>query len=278
MTVGPPKTPTATTLALTAGTNPAAIGTPLTFTATVSGGPVSGDVTFYDGLAPMRTVPLDGSFQASMTTGPLAAGAHSITAQYEGDADHASSTSDPIPLAVVDERPATSITLTLSGGTNPSAHGDSLTFAATVTGASPTGEVTFYDREVPIGTDALDDSFRASVTTSTLPSGSRGITAQYAGDANNAPSATAEPYVQIVTPSAGNGLLKVFILAGQSNMQGYGKLEFGRDPDNPSGPEIEDGLGSLRNAVARNPMRYGHLLDPANPVDGKPGWITRDDV
>ncbi len=276
--VGPPKSPTTTVLELTGGANPSDIGVPLTFTATVTGGPLSGGVAFYDGLVLLGTVFLDESFQAAITTSALSQGEHTITAQYEGDQDHASSTSAPLLLSIIDERPATTTALELTGGTNPSAYGDSITFTATVTGASPTGEVTFYDRDSVIGTGTLNGSFQASVTTGSLPSGSRGITAHYAGDADNQPSTNAERYVQIVEPPAGNGKLKVFILAGQSNMQGYGKLEFGRDPDSPTGPEIQDGLGSLRNAAAREPLKYGFLLDFENPSGGRPGWITRGDV
>ncbi len=48
--------------------------------------------------------------------------------------------------------------------------------------------------------------------------------------------------------------LKVSILAGQSNMEGHGKVEEGRnphyDPKSPgSKPEIAGGLGSLRYLV-----------------------------
>ena len=96
------------------------------------------------------------------------------------------------------------------------------------------------------------------------------------GDANNQPSI--DTYEQTVNPPPGNGKLKVFILAGQSNMQGHGNLEEGRDPGNPTGPVIDGGLGSLRYATAREPMKFGYLLDPANPVDGQPGWLTRDEV
>jgi alpha-galactosidase len=73
--------------------------------------------------------------------------------------------------------------------------------------------------------------------------------------------------------------LKVFILAGQSNMQGKGRVETGRDPDNPSITGFPGGLGSLRNMLNRNPAGYGYLADPANPIPGgSPGWITRSDV
>jgi len=137
--------------------------------------------------------------------------------------------------------------------------------------------VTFYDGVTPMGTNALNGSFQACVTSSNLAIGMHTITAWYASDGHNAPSVSAR-FIETVNPPAGNGKLKVFLLAGQSNMQGYGKLEYGRDLNNLSGPEIPGGLGCLRYAVTNNPLRYDYLLDPAHPVNGKPGWITRSDV
>jgi len=60
--------------------------------------------------------------------------------------------------------------------------------------------------------------------------------------------------------------VKVFILAGQSNMQGHGKVA--------ADLEANDGRGSLEWLV-KNPAtaeRFGHLMDE----DGQ--WIARDDV
>lgn len=73
--------------------------------------------------------------------------------------------------------------------------------------------------------------------------------------------------------------LKVFVLAGQSNMVGHGKVEYGRDPNyDPNQPgaqrEIVGGVGGLRH-LATTPSaasRFQHTL--AN--DG--GWAVRDDV
>jgi Carbohydrate esterase, sialic acid-specific acetylesterase len=55
-----------------------------------------------------------------------------------------------------------------------------------------------------------------------------------------------------------NGKLKVFILAGQSNMVGFGQLE--------------GSPGTMETYVKSNPKDYGHLIDK----DGKP--VIRDDV
>jgi alpha-galactosidase len=73
--------------------------------------------------------------------------------------------------------------------------------------------------------------------------------------------------------------VKVFILAGQSNMVGHGKVEMGLSPTYKEGDpghqrEIKGGIGGLRH-LATNPAtakRYRHLL-------GKEGeWVERDDV
>jgi len=205
----------------------------------------------------------------------------------------------------------TTTTLALTSGTNPSAHGAPLTFTATVTGAKPTGKVVFndfngyvitpvcvYDPRYgsaavgtnalpPTGENVLNATFQASVTIRNLGSGMHSISACYMGDARNAPSSSAKAFIQKVNPRAGNGKVKVFILAGQSNMEGAGKVDLGGNPATDSRePNIIGGLGSLRAMVVNNPDRYGSLVDPAHPVTyegwagGKnlPGWVARSNV
>lgn len=66
-----------------------------------------------------------------------------------------------------------------------------------------------------------------------------------------------------------NGV-KVFILAGQSNMVGRGSPEIGQGG-------ARGAIGSLRHMAVTDPANYGRLLeDPANPA-GSP-WRIRDDV
>ena len=79
--------------------------------------------------------------------------------------------------------------------------------------------------------------------------------------------------------------VKVFILAGQSNMVGHGKTEEGGNPKyDPKGPkgkgnprEIPGGLGSLRAMVNENPAEFGPKgTTPLVGEDGK--WLVRKDV
>ena len=93
------------------------------------------------------------------------------------------------------------------------------------------------------------------------------------------PSAEAQEAKKLDFSKAPQGPVKIFILAGQSNMQGHGKVEFGRNPDydkndKSSKREIKGGIAGLRQ-LATSPAsanQYGHLL-------GKDGnWVERDDV
>lgn len=61
-----------------------------------------------------------------------------------------------------------------------------------------------------------------------------------------------------------NGKLKVFVLAGQSNMVGYGQLKEGALPKQKA--------GTMQHYVKANPDAYGHLVKD----DGSP--VVRDDV
>jgi len=82
----------------------------------------------------------------------------------------------------------TPTTLALTSGSSPADPGTSLTFTATVTGSTPTGNVEFRSGTTLIGTAALNGSYQASVTTDQLAIGAQAITARYVGDATNAPS------------------------------------------------------------------------------------------
>ena len=80
--------------------------------------------------------------------------------------------------------------------------------------------------------------------------------------------------------------IKVFILAGQSNMVGYGKTEMGGNPEWEEGrkdvpKEIKGGLGCLRelaiNDASYPEFKYASLLeDPGKPETS--AWKNRSDV
>ena len=72
----------------------------------------------------------------------------------------------------------------LVSSVNPSTAGQTVTFTATVTGASgtPTGTVTFMDGTTSLGTGTLNGAGVATLDTSTLTVGPHSVTATFAGD------------------------------------------------------------------------------------------------
>jgi hypothetical protein len=96
-------------------------------------------------------------------------------------------------------------TLRITSSLNPTAAGQPVTFTATVAGSTgsspvPTGTVAFYNSITPLGTIHLNASGQATVTTSTLGTGSQTISAIYSGDTNYA-SANSPVLTEIVNPA-----------------------------------------------------------------------------
>ncbi|HSU67730.1 MAG TPA: Ig-like domain repeat protein, partial [Tepidisphaeraceae bacterium] len=183
-------TKASTTTALATSATPSTFGQSITFTATVSdttSGTPSGTITFLDGSTQIGTGTLNGSGVATFITSALTAGSHSITAQYGGDANFASSVSSALAQTI--NKAATSTAVASSA--TPSTFGQSVTFTATVSdsmSASPTGTVSFLDGSTVVGTGTLNGSGVATFTTSSLSVATHSITAQYGGDTNFASS------------------------------------------------------------------------------------------
>ena len=91
-----------TTTTLTSSGSPALVGTSVTFTATVTGNNPTGSVTFTEGgNAICAAGTLSGTPRtASCSTSSLAVGAHSIVANYAGDAGNAPSSSTPLSQVI----------------------------------------------------------------------------------------------------------------------------------------------------------------------------------
>jgi sugar lactone lactonase YvrE len=202
------KIASSTTLSTSAGTT--VHGQSVTFTATVpvagAGGTVSGSVTFYDVTGGGR-VALGGAVAivsnvATFTTTTLAAGTRSIVAEYGGNANYSTSTSNTVVRTVSQ---ATS-TPTLTNVPATSTYGATVTITATVPrvtgGAFPTGSVTFKDNGVALATVPLNGSGQAVLAIATLTAGTHTLTTDYSGDTNYV-ARTSINYTQTVTKVAG---------------------------------------------------------------------------
>lgn len=181
-----------TSTAVTTSVATAVFGQSVTVTATVAAtapgsGTPSGTVTFTDeNNNQLGTAPLDGTGKASINVSSLAVGGHTISANYGGAANFASS-GGTAPLTVTQ---ATTTTVNASN-VNPSVFGQSVNFTATVTAnapgsGTPTGTVTFIDTttNTTLGTAPVDATGHAVLAVSNLSVGTHSVAANYGGDTN----------------------------------------------------------------------------------------------
>jgi hypothetical protein len=177
----------ASKMVLTTSGSPSFVGQAVTFTATVTSGhgtiPDGELVTFFDGKAAIGTGTTASSV-ATFTTSSLRVKTHTIKATYGGDAIFRPSSGTV--TQIVNKYPTTT---SLTSSPDPSAHGQAVTFTATVTstGPTPTGTVKFMDGTTNLGTVTLSGGI-AKLTTSTLAVGTHPITAQYLGDSASSTS------------------------------------------------------------------------------------------
>ena len=199
---------TPTTTALSSSVNPSAFGQQVSFSVTVTPTQSSaltptGIVTFNDGSTVLGTVALS-SGTAIFNASGLGVGSHSITASYGGDNQCGSSTS--VAVTQVVNRAGTTTALTASP--NPANIGQSVTLTATVTvvapgAGTPTGTVNFRDgtTSTSLGTVVLNSAGSATISTSSLATGSHSLTATYGGDTNFSGSASAATNLSVVLPA-----------------------------------------------------------------------------
>src|SRR5438132_6594474 len=161
----------------------------VTFTTTVSAvlpgsGIPSGTVTFKDGLATLGTASLDATGKATFsTTGPLAIGAHSISAVYAGDTNFTgSATASPFAeLVNLDNS-----TISVVSSAQPAVFGQAVTLTVTIGAAAPgsgtpTGTVILTLDSNPASPVALDVNGKASLSASSLSVGTHTLKVFYVG-------------------------------------------------------------------------------------------------
>jgi alpha-L-arabinofuranosidase len=198
--------------AISSSQNPAVGGSPVTFTATVSGGAATptGTVVFNDGTNFLGGGTLDSSGGATLSTSALSVtnSPHSMTVFYSGDSNYIGSGSGAL-LQIIGPAPSTN---TMTSSQNPAAARSVVTFTATVTGSigTPTGTVTIYDGASPLGSGNLNGSGVVLLSTRALSAAGspHSITTVYGGDGNYTGS-TSAVLLQIITNSTGansNGL------------------------------------------------------------------------
>jgi hypothetical protein len=235
-----------TAITVNSSQNPSAVGTAVTFTAhvTTQGSSMTGSVQFLDGALVLGNGPLSGSGAtgtASYLASGLALGAHMITAVYSGDATNAASTS-----AVLNQSVKQLTTLVLQSSANPSLESAIITLTAkvTATGVVPTGQVVFSSGGTVLGSGTIDGSGMATLSIATLTIGQHALTASYAGDTNNGPSAsnTVQQVVNGQGSSTTVGTNKATVQVGAS-------ISFSAQVTGTSGP-IPTGMVTFKDGTA----------------------------
>ncbi|HEX7829201.1 MAG TPA: M36 family metallopeptidase [Thermoanaerobaculia bacterium] len=187
-------TKAASAVALGASANPTALGSPVTFTATVSGavGTPSGSVTFLDGASPLGTVALTGGV-ATLTTSALTGGAHTIHANYLGNATYLASTNSlahnvdtgstiafsPTLYWKPEDGGTITLTVTRTGGNTS---GSATVNYAAVSGTATQGvHFTLAPGTVTFGPSDLSEDIVVNLTDNSNLSGKRIFTVQLSG-------------------------------------------------------------------------------------------------
>jgi len=191
---------TPTTTSLSSSANPVTLGQSVIFTATAMGGTPqpTGTIEFLDGTIVLGSSTVNATGTATFAITTLAFGTQSITAIYEGDTDHAVSTSSALGEKVVE-----AATASLGSSLNPSIFGSNVVFTVKIAGVAaqvPTGTVLLHNGALALGTVTLDNTGMGTLQIATLPVGSDIISASYGGDTNySGASATLTQTVQSAT-------------------------------------------------------------------------------
>jgi hypothetical protein len=142
-----PPTVVATTTSLQSSAANIVVGQALTLTATVApqsgSGVPTGTVTFLNGAPSLGSGTLDNMGTATLSTGSLAAGTYSITAQYSGDTAFAASTSPAVGVTVA-APPPPSFSISLSPTSESVTGAGSVTTTVTITPVNGFNQTTSF--------------------------------------------------------------------------------------------------------------------------------------
>jgi len=162
------------------------IGQSVVFSANVTNG-ATGSVSFVDnGFQVVATANLAGN-QAVTSPLTLTQGLHSIVAQYNGDANFSSSSSNSVTVSV--GKANTTTVLTAPPANSGATAGTGITMSAQVTVQAPgsatlTGSIQFLDNGTLLSTQPISGTGSASFFAANLPAGSHALTAAYTGNSN----------------------------------------------------------------------------------------------
>jgi hypothetical protein len=266
---------------LTSSANPSTFLQPVTFTATVTspGTAPTGTVTFKDGADTLGTAAVNGSGRASFIAFALTVGAHSITAEYGGDANNNGSTSAALNQTVNPGSPLTED----NGGLLLSGIDPAAAEAAPLAGAfNPTGSlVPVTGSQVNTGVPSLS----VTILTTELPDGSQGVA--YGPQAIQVVGGTpayfwclpqANPCPSSGAYSLGNGLTLNANGTVTGTPAGVGTFTFdvkvSDSRQGPSGPNPDSTTGALSIRIKDGTPPV--IVPTVTPTPNGNGWNNTD--
>jgi hypothetical protein len=157
-------------------------------------------VFFIDGQLVCTLPVISGITQTcpSSTGAGYSVGTYTISAAYQGNHFYSPSVSPGYTVQIVPDDPTGAV----SSSSNPAFVGAPVTLTASFTNpfATPSGTVTFFDGNTPIGSGTLNSSGIAALSTSTLALGTHAITAVLASSLNFNGATTPVQQQFIITP------------------------------------------------------------------------------
>ncbi|MGH3768984.1 MAG: Ig-like domain-containing protein [Pseudonocardiaceae bacterium] len=197
--------PVATSTSLTTSpASPAAQGSPVTLTATITPATVAGTVQFRDGSSNLGNPVAVSNGTASGSTSTLAVGSRSLTAVLTPSAPalFSSSTSPPESFVITASTRATATSTALvTSPASPVRRGTQVALIATITPSTTAGVVQFRDGVINLGNPVVVSNGAASATTSTLAVGGHQLTAVFSpSDPTFAPSTSPVLAFEVTDP------------------------------------------------------------------------------
>ena len=183
-------------LTLAASASSLQLGQSLTLTASLTPTNATGSITFKDGATVLGSGTLANG-TASLTTSALTIGAHNITAVYAGDTNTSSATSSAQSVTITSPPVTKTATSLVLAASSPSISvGAQLTLSAQLSPSPANGTIIFKEGASVLGTGPLTNG-QASLSLTTLTSGTHILTASFTGDGTYDSATSAELRVTI---------------------------------------------------------------------------------
>jgi beta-lactam-binding protein with PASTA domain len=190
----------ATTTTVVSSLDPANLGQPVTFTATVIGNNPSGTIQFMDGTTVLGSPVTVGGSVGTLTTSTLTAGTHSITAVYSGDSSNLPSTSSAVS-EIISSPPTSPVVTAPTSISIPATQATGATAAASPALAAFLAGATALENITPTPAQLAPQAGGVAVTSTTLfPVGTTTVTFSFKDSNGNVGSATSTVTVAIGVP------------------------------------------------------------------------------